>query len=156
MHDMQDYKLKMFCCYNALLLPAWCHTLLISSAGCIYGKIPSGTEKVDHSSSSGWLMLFTEKTKSLCHVEVCVDFFFLTLFTPWKLLWVFQVLDSPTSIKRMVGRLGGVGCVGSRMKHRSPVVDVDRELKQQMWFLLSCLEVFCSTQVYWVGMHFPS
>lgn len=74
----------MFCYYNALQLPARCHTLLISSTGCIYEKIPSGPQKVDHSSSAR-LMLFTEKTKAFCQVEVCIDlflfFYFSTLFT---------------------------------------------------------------------------
>lgn len=70
---------------------------------------------------------------------------FLLLCLPReKLHWVLQVLGSLTSIKRTVERLGGVGCVGSRMKNYSPVVvDVVRELKQQMWSLLShslCLE----------------
>lgn len=51
---------------------------------------------------------------------------------------MLQVLGSLTSIKKTVERLGGVGCVGSRMKNSSPVVvDVVRELKQQMRSLLS-------------------
>lgn len=64
---------------------------------------------------------------------------FLLLCLPReKLHWVLQVLGSLTSIKRTVERLGGVGCVGSRMKNYSPVVvDVVRELKQQMRSLLS-------------------
>lgn len=129
------FLIRHLCCLH--------HALLISSAGCIYGKIPSGTQNVDHSSSSGWLMLFTEKQQQSYSFmwKFALNYYFylfLLCLLREKLHWMLYVFGSLTSIKRTVARFGGVGCVGCRMKNYSPVVvDAVRELKRQMRSLLS-------------------
>ena len=56
--------------------------MLILSAGLAYGKIPSGPQKVDHSSFSGWLMLFTQNEIVLSQRKFAFVFLFFSLFTP--------------------------------------------------------------------------
>lgn len=138
----------MFWRYNALLLPVWCHTLLISRAGCIYGKIPSGTQKVDRSSSA-WLMLFTEKNKGILSCGSLRWFIILFYFFIFCFVYLVKTslgASSPWLTNKHQedgGELGwsAVGRVGSRMKHPSPVVvvDGDTQLKQQMRLLPSHL-----------------
>lgn len=105
---------EMFYWCSAFLLAVRCYILFILSAGLVYGKIPSGPQKVDHSSSSGWLMLFTQNEIVLSQRKFV--FVFFSLFTPEELHWVLSVLGSLTRIKRIVWSFHRVVWVGRRIK----------------------------------------